>query len=148
MSASRDIQAALAAIRANRVIQCLEISRDLAALVRLRINTQGRDFEGNRFSPYSPQYAKFRAAKGRQIAFPDFNFSGALQNATRPEVESQTADSVTIVTTARDELSQKKLLGALGTPKGAPRGNILLPSKGEIDLAAQANQKRIEKYFR
>jgi len=148
MSASRDIQAALAAIRANRAIQCLEISRDLAALVRLRLNTQGRDFQGQQFSPYSPGYAKFRAGKGRQIAFPDFNFSGALQNATRPEVESQTPDSVTIVTTARDALSQKKLLGALGTPKGAPRGNILLPSKGEVDLAAQANEKRIQKYFR
>jgi len=148
MSASRDIQAALAAIRANRAQECLRISLDLAALVRLRINTQGRDFQGQQFSPYSKQYAQFRADKGRQIAFVDFNVSGALQNATRPEVESQTPDSVTIVTTARDALSQKKLLGALGTPKGAPRGNILLPSKGEIDLAAQANEKRIEKYFR
>jgi hypothetical protein len=148
MIASRDIQAALAAIRANRVIQCLEISRDMAALVRLRLKTQGLDFQGQKLSPYSPQYAKVRAERGRQIAFVDFNFSGALQAATRPEVESQTPDSVTIVTTARDALSQKKLLGALGTPKGAPRGNILLPSKGEIDLAAQANEKRIQKYFR
>jgi hypothetical protein len=148
MSASRDIQAALAAIRANRAQECLRISLDLAALVRLRLNTQGRDFQGQQFSPYSPQYAKQRAGRGRQIAFPDFNFSGALQNATRPEVESQTSDSVTIVTTARDALSQKKLLGALGTPKVSPRGNILLPSKGEIDLAAQANEKRIQKYFR
>jgi hypothetical protein len=148
MSASRDIQAALAAIRANRAQECLRISLDLAALVRLRINTQGRDFQGQQFSPYSPGYAKQRAERGRQIAFVDFNVSGALQNATRPEVESQTSDSVTIVTTARDALSQKKLLGALGTPKVSPRGNILLPSKGEIDLAAQANEKRIQKYFR
>jgi hypothetical protein len=140
-------RALLQALEANAAQECLVITDDLLALTRLRVNTEGRDSTGARFSPYSPGYAKQRAKRGRQTAFVDFSDTGALWAAIRATVESRSAGSVTVVITARDALSQDKLAGALGTPKARPRGNILVPSAGELALAERANRARIAKYL-
>lgn len=132
---------------ANRARECLAITFDLYAQVRLRINTRGEDYTGQKFSPYSPGYAATRKKRGRQVAFVDFNFTGRLQASIRPSVERVTPVSATILLTASGADNQEKLRKALVTPKGNPRGNILLPSADEINRASLANQQRVQKYI-
>ncbi len=143
----QSIQARLAALRANRAQDALRIANDLNALVRFRINTSGRDYKNRPFSPYSPGYAQKRQQAGRQTSFVDFNFTGRLQAGTRSFVQSETADSVVVITTAQGADNQAKLRGAMTRPKGRPRGNILLASEQEIAQAQRANLQRILKYI-
>jgi len=139
--------ALLREMAANRAREALAITLDLYAQIRLRINTRGEDYTGQRFSPYSPSWAANRKKRGRQVAFVDFNFTGRLQASIRPAVERVTPVSATILLTASGQDNQDKLRAALVTPKGSPRGNILLPSADEINRASLANQQRAQKYI-
>ena len=48
-------------------------------LGRIRNRTQkGKDADGIPFRPYTSQYKEFRREKGRQVRFPDLNFSGQM----------------------------------------------------------------------
>jgi len=51
----------------------------------IRKRTQrGKDADGMNFRPYKPEYKAFRREKGRQVRFPDLNFSGQmLSNMTQ-----------------------------------------------------------------
>ena len=51
----------------------------------IRNRTQkGKDADGIPFRPYKPEYKAFRREKGRQVRFPDLNFSGQmLSNMTQ-----------------------------------------------------------------
>lgn len=142
------LRARIAALQANRARDALRIATDLNALVRLRINTSGRDSMNRPFTPYSPGYAQQRQQKGRQASFVDFNFTGRLQAATRSYVEKEDKNAVVIITTAKGRDNQAKLRGAMTQPKGRPRGNILLASQQEIAQAQQANLQRVMKYLR
>ena len=45
---------------------------------------RGKDADGKRFLPYTPEYKVFRREKGRQSRFPDLNFKGnMLSNMTQ-----------------------------------------------------------------
>jgi hypothetical protein len=140
-------RALLASMEANAARECLIIANDLLAVTRLRVNTQGLDSDGTQFAPYSPGWARDRKTRGRQVAFVDFSDTGALWGAVAAKVEAQSPGSVTVVITARDALSQTKLRGALNTPGSRPRGNILVPTDDEIDMAAEANRQRIAAYI-
>jgi hypothetical protein len=54
-------------------------------LGRIRNRTQkGKDADEIPFKPYTSQYKEFRREKGRQVRFPDLNFSGQmLSNMTQ-----------------------------------------------------------------
>lgn len=140
-------RALLASMEANAERECLIIANDLLALTRLRVNTQGLDSDGGQFASYSPQWARDRQRRGRQVAFVSFSDTGALWGAVAAKVEASSPGSVTVVITARDALSQDKLAGALVEPKRKPRGNILVPTDDEIDLAAEANRQRVAAYI-
>jgi hypothetical protein len=137
----------LEAMQANAERECLIIANDLLALTRLRVNTEGLDSDNQPFAPYSPAYARQRQARGRQVAFVDFSDTGKLWGAVRATVEATGPGFVRVVITARDQLSQAKLAGALGSPQPRPRGNILVPTEDEIAMAAEANRRRIAKYI-
>lgn len=55
----------------------------LLGLIRNRTQ-KGKDADGRNFKPYKPEYKAFRQQRGRQIRFPDLNFSGnMLSNMTQ-----------------------------------------------------------------
>ncbi len=55
----------------------------LLGLIRKRTQ-KGKDVDGKSFRPYTPEYKEFRRQKGRQVQFPDLNFSGQmLSNMTQ-----------------------------------------------------------------
>lgn len=55
----------------------------LMGLIKQRTQ-KGKDADGKTFAPYKPEYKAFRREKGRQVNFPDLNFSGQmLSNMTQ-----------------------------------------------------------------
>lgn len=55
----------------------------LLGLIRKRTQ-KGKDADGRSFRPYTPEYKAFRRQRGRQVQFPDLNFSGQmLSNMTQ-----------------------------------------------------------------
>jgi hypothetical protein len=55
----------------------------LLGMIRKRTQ-KGKDADGSNFKPYTPEYKSFRREKGRQVRFPDLNFSGQmLSNMTQ-----------------------------------------------------------------
>ena len=55
----------------------------LMGLIKQRTQ-RGKDADNRSFAPYKPEYKAFRREKGRQVNFPDLNFSGQmLSNMTQ-----------------------------------------------------------------
>lgn len=134
-------------LRVNRPRETFIIAQELKTAVQYRIQTTGRNFSGMAFVGYSPRRESERQAKGRQVQFVDFTDTGRLWANIRPEVTENTKDKTIIEITARDSENQKKLRNATRQPRRSPRGNILIPSRSEIDLANKANQLRLQKYL-
>jgi predicted lipoprotein len=135
------IRANLAELRRNREQEVKTIASDLVALIKIRIQGSGQNYLNTRFSPYTKDYAKQRAAKGAQISYVDFTRSGRLFASVYPETDNS-AGVVTVEITAHGQDNIDKVRGAV-----KKRGNILRPSKEELQLAEQANQERVKKYL-
>jgi hypothetical protein len=140
-------RARLDALQKNRPKEVLIIASELKAQVQFRIQSKGTDFAGAAFIGYSPAYSKTRKERGRQVGHFDFTFTGQAWNNIRPVVVSNTETSTTVEVGAQDAGNRAKLYGALTQPKADPRGKILQPSRPEIALAGEANQRRIQKYL-
>jgi len=140
--AADDYARRFAEMSANRDRDALNIALEVKALVQLRIQTTGQNFDEVLFSPYTAQYAKNRQKAGYQTEYVDFTRSGNLWANVRPEVIESTDVKSVVEITARDDRNQVKLQGAV-----KKRGNILLVSQSEADLIAQLNQQRVQRYF-
>lgn len=140
--AANDLARRFAEMSANRDRDVLNISLEAKALVQLRIQTRGYNFQERPFNPYTPAYAKNRQKSGYQSDYVDFTRTGNLWANVRPEVTESTEMISTIEITARDDGNQAKLQGAVNK-----RGNILLLSKPEIDLITRLNEQRVKRYF-
>ncbi len=140
--AANDYARRFAEMSANRDRDALNITLEAKALVQLRIQTTGQNFDEVLFSPYTAQYAKNRQKAGYQTEYVDFTRSGNLWANVRPEVIESTEVKSVVEITARDDRNQVKLQGAV-----KKRGNILLVSQSEADLIAQLNQQRVQRYF-
>lgn len=136
------IRANIAALRANQAQETLRVTLDLIALVRLRVQTEGKDYQEQDFDPYTPGYARRRAKAGYQVGYVDFTRTGRLWASVQPEVQAQGGDVVSIQVAPRGQDNVDKARGAR-----AKRGNILLPSESEVDIARQSNRERIRKYL-
>lgn len=137
-----DFRSRLEALNANRTAELKIIASDLAAQIKLRIQTEGKDFQQQPFSAYTVDYSKRRHEAGYQIDYKDYTRTGKLMANVQPYVIEETETKTVIEVTARDDQDQLKLRGARRKD-----GNILLPSKDEIALAAAANRERIRKYL-
>lgn len=126
----------------NREAEALRIAFDQLALTKLRIQTKGQNFNEQPFPPYVPPYAKDRAAAGYQVGFVDFTRTGRMFAAVRPRVERSDIFSATVVIEATDQRAQDIIRGAQ-----KKRGNILQPSKSEIEFVRDANRQRVLKAF-
>lgn len=127
----------------NREADALRIGFDLTALIKLRIQTSGKDSSGNPFEGYVAPYAKERQKKGYQVGYVDFTRTGRLMANISPRIESSNVFSATVVIEGGEQRSKAIIAGA-----EKKRGNILSASKEEIEIARKANQNRIEKYFK
>lgn len=127
----------------DRENEALRIAFDQLALTKLRIQTKGQNFNEQPFAPYVPAYAKERQAAGYQVGYVDFTRTGRMWAAVRPRVESSSIFSATIVIEGADQRSKDIIAGA-----AKKRGNILQPSKSEIEFVRQANRERVLKAFR
>lgn len=127
----------------DRENEALRIAFDQLALTKLRIQTKGQNFNEQPFVPYVPAYAKERQAAGYQVGYVDFTRTGRMWAAVRPRVESSSIFSATVIIEGADQRSKDIIAGA-----SKKRGNILQPSKSEIEFVRQANRERVLKAFR
>jgi hypothetical protein len=127
----------------NRETDALKIAFDTTALIKLRIQSKGENADGAQFTPYTPDYKKEREKKGYQVGFVDFTRTGRMFASIGPEVTASDVFTATVEIKGRDEKTRAMLRGHAGK-----RGNILRPSKAEIELVKRANRERILKYFR
>lgn len=126
--------------RANRAAELLRIGVSLAGQIKLRISETGRDSEGQAFPDYVPAYKKTRARLGFQVEYVDFTRSGALFRDVNAYEVQEDGDRATVAITARRGENQDKLRGAV-----RKRGNILVPSQQELDIAVAAYEERRRK---
>jgi hypothetical protein len=138
LSAIDQIRRAQADLINNREADLLRISLDLSALIKLRIQTSGKNFEGNPFPPYTPFSKRLRREAGYQVGFVDFTQTGQMWASIRPRVLAHTRDQTTVVIESGNARGQEILTKAV--PK---RGNILTPSSEEIQIIRDANTRRI-----
>lgn len=131
-------------LAAERQEKALVIAGDLLALIQLRIQSEGRNAQGARFSPYSPGYAKQRRAKGAQTNYVDFTVTGEMWRNTRPVVISHTLFTTLVEIAPRTESNAVKMGAALTRPKSSPRGNLLTPSDSEVADVSVSNLARVE----
>lgn len=130
-------------LTANREADATRIALDQIALTKLRIQTKGQNSENQPFSPYVPTYAKQRQKAGYQVGYVDFTRTGRMWAAVRPFVVKSSVFSATIEIRGADQRAQDIIAGA--RPK---RGNILQPSREEIELSREANRQRVLKYLK
>lgn len=69
-----------------------QVLADEATRMVLRTR-QGKDVDGNSFAPYTPQYAKFRAKRGRRSTPVDLTFAGNMLAAITTKFE-RTRDKI------------------------------------------------------
>lgn len=126
----------------NREAEALRMGFDQLALLKLRIQTKGQNSEEQAFAPYVPAYARERRAAGYQVGIVDFTRTGRLWANVTPRVESATDTSVTVVIEGGEKRSKDIMKGAK-----RKRGNILQPTRKEIELIRAANRERVLKAF-
>ncbi len=69
---------------------------DEAARIDIRTRS-GKDVDGNTFEPYSPQYAKFKAKRGRRVDPPDLTFTGRMLAAITTSVKRAAGQLIGII---------------------------------------------------
>lgn len=126
----------------NREAEAMRMAFDQLALLKLRIQTKGQNSAEQPFAPYVPAYAKKRQRSGYQVGIVDFTRTGRLWANVAPRVESATDTSVTVVIEGGEKRSKDIIQGAR-----RKRGNILQPTRKEIELIRAANRERVLKAF-
>lgn len=126
----------------NREAEAMRMAFDQLALLKLRIQTKGQNSEEQAFAPYVPAYARERQRSGYQVGIVDFTRTGRLWANVAPRVESATDTSVTVVIEGGEKRSKDIIQGAR-----RKRGNILQPTRKEIELIRAANRERVLKAF-
>lgn len=126
----------------NREAEAMRMAFDQLALLKLRIQTKGQNSNEQPFAPYVPAYARERQRSGYQVGIVDFTRTGRLWANVAPRVESATDTSVTVVIEGGEKRSKDIIQGAR-----RKRGNILQPTRKEIELIRVANRERVLKAF-
>jgi len=111
---------------AQQAADALQVSLDLAALVKLRIQESGQDASGVPFATYTTPYEKVRSNRGRQIEHFDFLFTGEAWRSFTPQVTAQSLGVVEMEVAFRGKNRAK----AEGQYK--KRGNFVTPTDEEI----------------
>jgi len=126
----------------DRESEVLRIALDQLALTKLRIQTKGQNSNEQPFAPYTEPYKKNRQKSGYQIGYVDFTRTGRLWANVQPRIIESNVFSATVQIEGQEQRSKDIIAGAQ-----RKRGNILQPSKAEIELTRQANRRRVLKAF-
>ena len=137
----RRIQKAQRELEEQRKPFVLRMLLDTIAIIKQRVQTSGTNSQGKPFAPYNPIYAiRGRQEKGFQSSFVDFTRSGRLWASIIPKIVDEKDGTTTGEIGARDRENQDKVNGAF-----KKRGNILRPTKAEIDIIQKANNLRVQR---
>lgn len=132
-----------AAIIANRNAELLVIAGDALALIKLRIQSSGRSYQGSPLAPYTPEYARERQSAGYQVGYVDYTRTGRLWAGVRPSIEKSNIFSSTVVIKSEDADGERILNGA-----EKKRGNLLQPSREELEFVKNANINRLRSHLK
>lgn len=110
----------------QQATDALQVSFDLAAQVKLRIQESGQDASGVAFATYTSPYERVRTDRGRQIEHFDFLFTGEAWRSFTPQVIAQRFGEVEVEIAFRGKNRAK----AEGQYK--KRGNFVTPTQEEI----------------
>lgn len=110
---------------------------DLSALIKLRVQGSGQNFQGGQLPYYTPFTVKDRKAKGYQVGYVDYTQTGQLWASVAPRLVSAGDGKASVVIESRNERGKQILDSA--EPK---RGNLLQPSQEELQTVQAAYQER------
>lgn len=155
-------------LQANREVESVQIGREAMALVRLRVQNDKEDADGNSFGGYSQavvpkqffygkslsaaaenkvrsrqhrmSYEEFREDNNLETDAKDYTFSGEMWRGTGVSDVQNTANTTTVSIGGTSERS-KKLIG-YHTERD---GNILALSEKEITFIVDAHRERVLK---
>lgn len=122
----------------NRQKDAALIAADLTALVKIRIQSTGKNFEEQQFEDYTTPYAKKRKKRGLQTQRVDFTDTGRMWASVQPRVTAHNDRTTQITVKAGDDENQTKLNGQF-----RKRGNILLPTEKELQRIQALNKRRV-----
>lgn len=131
------------ALITNRENDVLRIATDQIALIKLRIQQQGLDFQNLAFPPYTPAYARQRKKAGYQVGYVDLTRTGRTLASVLPRItESSIFGATVIIESGTTE--GKKIIEGLEKK----RPGIYVSTPEEIELVREANRNRIQDYFK
>lgn len=110
---------------------------DLTALMKLRIQTTGQNFQGGQLPYYTPFTVRSRKAQGYQVGYVDYTQTGQLWASVAPRLLSAGDGKASAVIESRNERGKGILDKAV--PK---RGNLLQPSQEELQTTLAAYKLR------
>lgn len=110
---------------------------DLAALIKLRIQTSGQDFKGGQLPYYTPFSVRKRKEKGHQVGYVDYTQTGQMWASIGPRLVGEGDGKATVVIQSSNERGKGILDKAV--PK---RGNLLQASVEELRIAEDAYKQR------
>lgn len=134
----------LVKMAAEREVKALEISQDISALVKNRLQNEGIGPDGNKFKLYSAGYAAKRKALGLPVDKRTHTFTGDMLKSTRPIVVESNDTRTVVEISASDRDNQDKI----NENSRIVKTNILSLTEEEKNLVEELNQERIDKYFR
>lgn len=117
----------------------LQIVVDLKAVIALRIQTTGKNYDDEDFEAYTPKYQaqKELEFENARAGIVDFTRTGALWRNIKATIKEE-GDIITVTLEADNDTDRAKLASFI-----KKWGNILRPSQEEIDIVRQANLELI-----
>ena len=134
------IDAVRAEIIDTRADRALLVSNLFLAILKDRIQREGKNSDGAQFMPYTTPYKKKREKGGYQTGYVDFTVTGRMWANITPQAEIPSPGVAEVVIKARDQENQDKLNGQF-----KKRGNILTATEEEIDFINQREQAEFNK---
>ncbi len=146
MASIRDLINRIAQAReqiiANREREVLTLASDQIALLKLRLQTEGVNAQGQPWIPYTSAYSKKRARDGYQVKFVDFTVTGRTLASIVPIVTNSNVFSTSVEIQPSDEQSRAIIAGL-----SKKRPGILAPSPDEVRILREGNISRLLKYL-
>lgn len=131
----RQLKAEIMRTQAQRV---LSVAFDLSALIKLRIQTKGENYQNKKLPYYTPFTVQDRKAKGYQVGYVDYTQTGQLWASVAPRLTGDSEGKVSVVIESRNQRGKDIFEKAI--PK---RGNLLTPSIEEIKIANDAYSRGV-----
>ena len=122
----------------NREEESIIIAEETIALIRLRVQNEKVDAEGDSFGEYSLQYELFRVANNQPVDAKNYTFTGDMWRDTGITEVDNTGFTTTVTIGGQTAEAAAKMAG--NTLRDGP---ILQASEEEIEFIIEAHTERI-----